>query len=111
MKKPRVLVIGEAANPALTSAALVGWSHYLAIAKVADAHLVAEKRNEEEILKAGLPREQFTSINARAAQGLAWKIARCCGAERISAGPLIRRFTRWLTPSSSGNSGASLATA
>ena len=75
MKKPRVLVIGEAANPALTSAALVGWSHYVAISNVCDAHLAAEKRNEEEILKAGWPQEKFTSINARAAQGLAWKIA------------------------------------
>lgn len=76
MKKPRVLVIAEAANPALTSAALVGWSHYLAIAKVADAHLVVEKRCEEEILKAGLPADQFTAVNARAAQGLAWTVSK-----------------------------------
>lgn len=75
-KRPRVLVIAEAANPVLTSAALVGWSCAQAIRSVADAHIVTEWRNREDFLKAGLIEGQdFTAINARASQGLAWKIA------------------------------------
>jgi hypothetical protein len=74
--RPRVLVIAEAANPALTSAALVGWSCSQAIRQVADAHIVTEWRNREHFIQAGMVEGvDFTAINARASQGLAWRIA------------------------------------
>lgn len=74
-RRPRVLLIAEAANPALTSAALVAWSCSRAIMEVCDAHLVTELRNREHILGAGVPESDVTFINARKSQHLAWRIA------------------------------------
>ncbi len=73
--KPRVLIIAEAANPVLTSAALVGWSCAKAIAAVADAHIVTEWRNRDDFLRAGLKEGQdFTAINNRRLQHLSWSL-------------------------------------
>ena len=74
--RPRVLLIAEAANPTLTSAALVSWYFARALAQVSDAHVVTEERNREHFIAAGL-REgvDFTAINARRYQGMAWKVA------------------------------------
>jgi glycosyltransferase involved in cell wall biosynthesis len=73
--KPRVLIIAEAANPALTSAALVGWSCARAIAAETDAHIVTEWRNRDDFLRAGLIEgKDFTAINNRRLQHLSWSL-------------------------------------
>lgn len=72
----RVLLLAEAANPKLFSVSLIGWSFAQALAQVAEVHLAAELRNREDILAAGLGRLQFTPIDNRRWQGLAWKISR-----------------------------------
>ena len=75
-KRTRVLIIAEAANPALTSAALVGWSCARAIAAHTDAHIVTEWRNRDEFLRAGLIEgTDFTAINNRRLQHLSWSLA------------------------------------
>jgi starch synthase len=73
-RRPRVLLIAEAANPLTISVSLIGWLHSQALAQVADTHLVTESRNREALLQAGLPDAAFTSINAQAAQGFAYKL-------------------------------------
>lgn len=71
----RPLLIAEAANPALTSAALVGWSCVKAIAAEADAHIVTEWRNRDDFIKAGLVEgKDFTAINNRRLQHLSWSL-------------------------------------
>ena len=73
----RPLLIAEAANPALTSASLVGWSCARAIAERTGGHIVTEWRNRGDFLKAGLVEgEDFTAIHARRSQGLAWRAAK-----------------------------------
>ena len=75
-RRPRVLVVAESANPVLTSVSLIGWSFSRALAEVADVHLAAEIRNEKDIRAAGLGAMQFTPINNRRWQGLAWNVAK-----------------------------------
>ena len=74
--EPRVMVLAEAANPNLTSAALVAWNHFLALREVCNAHLVTEVRNSDAILDAGLPRDAFTTIDNRRPMHLAWKLSK-----------------------------------
>ncbi|MDB6122126.1 MAG: group 1 glycosyl transferase [Pedosphaera sp.] len=74
-RKPRILLIAEAANPLNVSVSLIGWLHSRALAEVADIHLVTESRNREAILETGLAESEFTSIDASAGHGLAWKLA------------------------------------
>jgi glycosyltransferase involved in cell wall biosynthesis len=74
MKKLRVLIIAEAANPDLTSVALIGHSLSQALGRVCDAHLVTESRNEGSLLKAGVKPEFFTAIR-NPAQSIAFHIA------------------------------------
>lgn len=72
----RPLIIAEAANPALTSAALVGWSCAKAIAAVTDAHIVTEWRNRDDFIRAGMVEgRDFTAINNRRLQHLSWSLA------------------------------------
>ena len=75
-QRPRVLLVAESANPKLTSVALIGWSFSRALAKVADVHLVAELRNQPDIEAAGIAGMEFTPINNRRWQGLAWRVAK-----------------------------------
>jgi len=74
MRKLRVLIIAEAANPELTSVALIGYSLSQALAEVCDAHLVTESRNESSLLQAGVNPGSFTAIT-NPAQRIAFRIA------------------------------------
>lgn len=73
-RKPRILLIAEAANPESISVALVGWHHARALAEVAEVHLVTEERNRVAIEKSGLWRAPMTAINAQATYQAAWKL-------------------------------------
>jgi glycosyltransferase involved in cell wall biosynthesis len=75
-RRPRVLLLAEAANPKLYSVSLIGWSFSRALAEVADVHLVSELRNRDDIIAAGVGPMEFTAINNRRWQGLAWKVAK-----------------------------------
>lgn len=75
-RRIRPLIIAEAANPTLTSAALVGWSCAKAIAAQTDAHIVTEWRNRDDFLRAGMVEgTDFTAINNRRLQHLSWSLA------------------------------------
>ncbi|OYW31583.1 MAG: hypothetical protein B7Z47_00695 [Chthoniobacter sp. 12-60-6] len=75
-RRIRPLIIAEAANPTLTSAALVGWSCARAIAAQTDAHIVTEWRNRDDFIRAGMVEGQdFTAINNRRLQHLSWSLA------------------------------------
>lgn len=75
-RRPRVLLVAESANPKLTSVALIGWSFARALAKVADVHLVSEIRNRGDIEAGGIAGMEFTPINNRRWQGMAWNVSK-----------------------------------
>lgn len=75
-RRPKVLLIAEAANPDLTSVALIGYMFSRALAEVCDAHFVTEMRNCESIEGTDTPGALYTCIDNRKAQHLAYKTAR-----------------------------------
>jgi len=75
-RRLRILAVAEAANPELTSVALIGWSASQALALHADVHLATEKRNRDAILRAGLDESRFTAIDNRTATHLAHAISK-----------------------------------
>ncbi len=76
-RRLRPLLIAEGANPVLTSASLVGWSCVKAIAEATDAHIVTQWRNRDDFIRAGLLEgRDFTAIDTRRTQGLAWRLTK-----------------------------------
>ncbi|MCC6142849.1 MAG: glycosyltransferase [Candidatus Hydrogenedentes bacterium] len=68
MKRLRVLLINESANPEWPSVPLVGWRHGAALHQLVDAHTVTQIRNRDEILRAGWQEgREFTVIDSEAA--------------------------------------------
>ncbi len=94
VKKPRVLLVAESANPEWVSVPLEGWSHCRAIADLVDAHVVTQVRNKEAIERAGWREgQEFTAIDTefmaspvhltntwlRRVSGLGWTLTTALG--------------------------------
>jgi alpha-maltose-1-phosphate synthase len=80
-KRPRVLLVAEAANPEWVSIALEGWCHSHALSRVADVHLVTHVRNRENVLKTGLREgEDFTIVDTTSLERPIERLTRLLGA-------------------------------
>lgn len=98
-RRLRPLLIAEGANPALTSASLVGWSAVQAIAAVTDAHIVTEARNRDDFLRAGLVEgRDFTAIDTRRPQGLAWRATQLLSRKNAFSWSLYAIFSNLAYP-------------
>lgn len=98
-RRIRPLLIAEGANPALTSASLVGWSCAKAIRGVTDAHIVTQWRNRDDFLRAGLIEgEDFTAIDTRRSQTLAWKAAKALSRKDNFSWSLYAAFSNLVYP-------------
>ncbi len=60
----RALIIAEAANPEWVSVPLEGWSHFLAISRNVNAHLVTHVRNSHAIKRVGLASDAYSIIDS-----------------------------------------------
>ncbi len=78
-RRLRVLVIAELANPEWASVPLEGWSHWHALAKITDAHLVTHLRNRENIARAQLAADRFTTVDSRGVERRMDALARLLG--------------------------------
>ncbi|MHC5211501.1 MAG: glycosyltransferase family 4 protein [Planctomycetota bacterium] len=75
-RRPRVLLLAEAANPEWVSVPLEGWSHGRALCELVDGHLVTQVRNREAILRAGLEEgRDFTAIDSERVAGPMHRLA------------------------------------
>lgn len=75
MRRHRVLLLAEAANPEWTSVPLIGWSLSQALGKLADAHLITHVRNRAAIARAGLVEDRdFTAIDNESVASPLWKL-------------------------------------
>ena len=64
VKKYKVLVLAEAANPEWTSVPLIGWSYTEALGRVCTIHLVTQIRNKAAIERQGwIEGREFTALN------------------------------------------------
>lgn len=73
--RPRVLIIAELANPDWVSVPLVGWSHWHALSKLVDGHLVTHARNRENVLRAGAAPERLTTIDTTSLERPIYRVA------------------------------------
>lgn len=75
-RRPRVLVIAEACNPAWVSIPLEGWSLQAALREVAEVHLVTQVRNRDDLIRAGyVEGREFTAIDSEAVAGPVYRAA------------------------------------
>lgn len=75
-RRPKVLLIAEAANPEWTSVPLVGWSHAQALCKLVDGHIVTQVRNRDAFIRHGMIEgDQFTAIDSEAVARQMWRVS------------------------------------
>jgi glycosyltransferase involved in cell wall biosynthesis len=72
----RLLLLAESANPEWASVPLIGWSLYRSLAKITDAHLVAQIRNRDALCRAGLVEgRDFTAVDSELVARPLWRLA------------------------------------